>query len=277
MPILPSKCRKNHATFSRGTGWRGRIKIGNAVTFPSLFAHIEYNAVTALTACHLLKLDEFVPEILTNGIQTSLEYIRRVHSKDQNVRYGALVNYLPPAGSTVVHPHMQAFASGVPIQKIDELIEASQTYFGRWRSNYWADLIDIEKSKNQRYLGRIETSEWILPFSPTGFYEVNAILPHRTNLLNLTGDDISNIAEGLSRILSYYKANSIWSFNIVVYSGPFGVESEYFAVNLKVVARYGFTSKLVNDRWSLPFLLKESEVFEAPEPLTPIVKKYFFN
>ncbi len=225
-----------------------------------------------------MKLDEFVPEILTNGIQTSLEYIRRVHSKDQNVRYGALVvNYLPPAGSTVVHPHMQALASGVPIQKIDELIEASQTYFGRWRSNYWADLIDIEKSKNQRYLGRIETSEWILPFSPTGFYEVNAILPHRTNLLNLTGDDISNIAEGLSRILSYYKANSIWSFNIVVYSGPFGVESEYFAVNLKVVARYGFTSKWVNDRWSLPFLLKESEVFEAPEALTPIVKKYFFN
>lgn len=79
-----------------------RIKIGKSVTFPSLFAHIEYNAVTALTTRHLLKLDGFNPQMLRNDFQTSLEYVKNVRSKDQDVRYAALVvNYLPPAGSNV--------------------------------------------------------------------------------------------------------------------------------------------------------------------------------
>ncbi len=253
----------------------GRIKIGEAVTFPSLFAHIEYNAVTVLSAHHLLKLDEFEPEILRNGLQASLEYIRKVHSKDQNVRYVALVvNYLPPAGSTVVHPHMQALASSMPFQKTGEMLDASQAYHEKFGSDYWTDIISAEEKIGERYIGKVGTSEWLLPFSPKGFYEVNTILPERTNLLELTEVDVSNITDGLSRVLLYYKANNIWSFNIAIYSGPLGTETRHFAVNATIVARYGFRARWVNDRWALPFLLEEPEIFEAPESMKPNLKKY---
>ena len=236
----------------------GRIKVGEAVTFPSLFTHIEHNAVTALTRSHLLKLDEFEPEIFENGIKASLEYVRRVYSRDKDVRYAALVvNYLPPAGSTVVHPHMQALASSVPIRKIDGLLNCSRVYFEKSRSNYWLDLLEAEKRIRERYIGRVGASEWTVPFCPRGFYEVNAVIPEKTNLLELSEDDISDIAKGLSKTLSFYKANNIWSFNIAIYSGLLGVKSEYFSINLKIAARYAFRSRSVNDRWSLPFLLEE--------------------
>jgi UDPglucose--hexose-1-phosphate uridylyltransferase len=275
-PFCPPSVEKTTPRFPAEIVREGRIKIGESVVFPSLFAHIEHNAVTALSMHHLLKLDEFDSEMLRNGIHASLEYVKNVYSKDRNVRYGALVvNYLPPAGSTVVHPHMQALASSVSFQRLDELLDASQAYFERSGSSYWTDIIEVEKRKNERYIGRIGTSEWFLPFSPKGFYEVDAILPKRTSFLELTGDDISSISEGLSRTLRYYMTNNIWSFNIAVYSGPLGVGSKHFAVNLRVVARYGFRAKWVNDRWALPFLLNEPEVFEAPEALTPAIKKLF--
>lgn len=254
----------------------GRIREGDAVTFPSLFAHIEYNAVTALTPNHLLKLDEFTPELLKNGIRASLKYINKVHSRNPDVKYAALVlNYLPPAGSTVVHPHMQALASSIPIQRLIELLDASLAYFGESRSNYWMDIIEIEKKTGERYIAKTGTCQWLVPFSPKGFYEINGILPEKKNLLDLTEDDVLSLADGLSRILRYYKDNGAWSFNVAIYSGPLGAKSEHFSVNLKIVARYGFRSKWVNDRWALPFLLNESEVFEAPEALTPIIRHYF--
>jgi galactose-1-phosphate uridylyltransferase len=170
---------------------------------------------------------------------------------------------------------MQILASSVPFQKLDELLDASQAYFEGSGSSYWTDIIETEKRINQRYIGRIGTSEWFLPFSPKGFYEINAILPGKASFLDLTEDDIASISEGLSRTLQYYKTNNIWSFNIAVYSGPLVVGSKHFAVNLRIVARYGFRAKWVNDRWALPFLLNEPEVFEAPEALTPAIKKFF--
>jgi len=275
-PFCPASVEYTTPQFPKELVSEGRIKIGEAVTFPSLFAHIEYNAVTVLTARHLLKLDEFEPEILRNGVKASLEYLRKVHSKDQNVRHAALVvNYLPPAGSTVVHPHMQALASSTPFQKTDEVLDASQAYYQKSGSDYWTDIIDTERKIGERYVGKLGTSEWLLPFSPEGFYEVDAILPGRTNLLELTEVDVSNITDGLSRVLLYYKANNIWSFNITIYSGPLGVKSKHFAVNTRIVARYGFRARWVNDMWALPFLLAEPEIFEAPESMKPALEKYF--
>jgi hypothetical protein len=72
----------------------------------------------------------------------------------------------------------------------------------------------------------------------------------------------------------YYKANNIWSFNIAIYSGPLGIETKHFAVNVRIVARYGFRARWVNDRWALPFLLEETEIFEAQESMKPDLKKY---
>lgn len=275
-PFCPLSIESSTPRFPPEIVHKGMIKRGEAVMFPSLFAHIEYNAVTALTKNHLLKLDEFKPEVFTNGISASLDYIRKVHAKDENVRYAALIfNYLPPAGSTVVHPHMQTIASSIPFQRVKEVIDSSRLYFEKWRSNYWTDIIEVEKKKKQRYLGNIGSSEWFVPFSPRGFYEVNSIVHERINFLDLTEDDVSNISEGLHRILLFYKENNIWSFNIAIFSGPLGIRLKHFAVNLTIIARYGFRQKWVNDMWALPYLLNETEVFDSPENLTSALKKSF--
>ncbi|WP_455367640.1 hypothetical protein [[Eubacterium] cellulosolvens] len=275
-PFCPLSLEKSTPRFPAEIIKEGRIKLREAVTFPSLFAHMEYNAITVLTKTHLLGLDEFNPEILKNGISASLEYIKNIHTYDDKIKYAAfVVNYLPPAGSTVIHPHMQTLASNVPFQKIKEMMDASRSYYEKWRTNYWIDLIESEKKKGERYLGSIASSEWVLPFSPNGFYEVDAVLPDKVSFIDLTEEDIIGIAEGLSRTLLFYKQNKIWSFNIAIFSGPLGLKLNHFAVNLCVVARYGFRAKWVGDMWALPYLLHEPEIFDAPETLAPTLQDYF--
>lgn len=275
-PFCPLSLKESTPRFPEEIVEGGRITRGEAVTFPSLFAHVEHIAVTVLTKTHLLALDQFNPGILKDGISASLEYIKDVYIYDDKVKYAAFImNYLPPAGSTVIHPHMQAIASSIPFQQIKEMVDNSRSYYERWRTNYWIDLIESEKKRGERYLGNISSSEWLLPFSPKGFYEVDAVLPERVSFIDLTEEDITGIAEGLSRILLFYKQNKIWSFNIAIFSGPLGQRLNHFAVNLCIIARYGFREKWVSDMWSLPYLLCEPEIFDAPEALTPILQDFF--
>jgi len=275
-PFCPLSVETSTPRFPPEIVEEGRIKAGEAVMFPSLFAHVEYNAVTVLTRRHLLQLDEFTPELLRNGLTTSLTYLRNVHAKDENVRYAAAtLNYLPPAGSTVIHPTMQTLASSIPFRKVRDLLDSSRVYFERWRANYWNDIIEAEKKRGERYLGRVGSSEWLLPFSPHGFYEVDAVLPGKVSFLDFTEDDLSNLAEGLSRVLAFYKKSGIWSFNVALFSGPLGFRLNHFAVNARVVARYGFRQRWVNDMWALPYLLQEPEVFDAPEALKTGLSEYF--
>jgi len=275
-PFCPEKAKTSTPRFPVELLREGVIQVGEARTFPSLFAHSEFNAVTVITDAHYLRPAELTAKLLGDALEASTRYLRVVHERDPNVNYGAvLMNCLPPAGSTVVHPHMQTLASDQAFNMLAEVDLKAQEYWKTKRSNYWKDMIAEEKGRAERYLGSLGTSEWIAAFSPVGSDEACGIVSDASDLTRTSRTTLSNLAEGLSRALKYYDDVGIRSFNAVVFSSPFGGHSPHGSVVLKVASRYGFQSDNVNDIWGLRYFLDESEIFDSPEDVARELRKYF--
>jgi galactose-1-phosphate uridylyltransferase len=275
-PFCPEKAAKSTPKFPAELVPEGSIQVGEARTFPSLFAHSEFNAVTVITNSHYLRPSELVTPILADALEASTRYLSIVRQKNPDVRYGAvLMNCLPPAGSTVVHPHMQALASDHAFDMLAEVDEKAEEYWDAHGSNYWKDLVDEEKRRKERYLASLGDTDWITAYSPTGSDEAWGIATSSTDLTDAPKGTLSNLADGLSRILRYYDMLGIRSFNVVIFSSPFGEASMHGSVVLKVASRYGFQSQNVNDVWGLRYFLDEGEVFDSPEDVARELRKYF--
>jgi galactose-1-phosphate uridylyltransferase len=275
-PFCPEKAEASTPRFPAELIPEGMIRVGEARTFPSLFAHAEFNAVSVVVNSHYLRPAELTAKILSDALEASTRYLRAVHEKNPDVKYGAvLMNCLSPAGSTVVHPHMQALASDQPFNMLAEVDAKAREYWKANRSNFWKDLVANEKERGKRYLGSLGGSDWITAYSPTGPDEVWGIALDTPDLTHTTPDTISSLADGLSRVLRFYDNIGVRSFNVVVFSSPFGADSPYGSVVLKIASRYGFQSHNVSDVWGLRYFLDESEVFDSPEAVAKGLRKYF--
>lgn len=85
---------------------------------------------------------------MVDALEASTRYLKIVHQKNPKVRYGAvLMNCLAPAGSTVVHPHMQALASDQKFDMLAQVDNKAQEYWNVHDSNYWKDLVNEEKKR----------------------------------------------------------------------------------------------------------------------------------
>jgi galactose-1-phosphate uridylyltransferase len=254
----------------------GRISVGEAVGFPSLFAHEDHNAVVVPTRLHKISLHQMPPRMFFEGFKACIEYFRRLYAWNSKVKSDAIVmNFYPPAGSTIAHPHLQALASDIPLQATDVLVKASEAYFNKFGSSYWSDLVREEQRLNERYLARHGSVNWITPFAPSGLSEVQAIIFGVSDLGSIPDEDLRDLADGVARILRGYHEAGIRSFNMAIYSGPFAEDADYFDLNLVMVARYGYKPRFVSDIWALQYLLGEQEVFEAPEETCSRLRKYF--
>lgn len=254
----------------------GRIQVGDAVCFPSLFAHNDYNAVVVPSKSHVLGLKEFTAEMLTDGIRACLVFFQRVRKFDLEAKYPAIVmNFLPPAGSTISHFHMQALASSVPFAFVQELLEASEKYAQKGQESYWEELVETERRLGVRYLAEYNDVHWLTPYAPLGLNDVQAVVSGKSSLDQITDSSAEGLVAGILRVLGYYDEVGVRSFNTAVYSGPLGERNDFFDLNFRMVSRYGYRARFVSDIWAIQYLLGEREIYETPEETCLKVRKYF--
>ncbi|HXZ98627.1 MAG TPA: hypothetical protein VED24_04595, partial [Candidatus Acidoferrum sp.] len=223
-----------------------------------------------------LKLNEFSAPMLTDAFKAAIAYLKRVRAWKPEVKYSAIaINFLPPAGSTIAHFHVQVLASDIPFRSIEELLRASEAYAMQNGSSYWKDLIDAEQRLGSRYIKRIGNVHWIAPFAPIGLNEVEAVVSERPTIDQLSDTDIEGLAEGTVRVAKFYYDIGVRSFNLAVYSGPLGESLDYYDVGLRIASRYGYKPRFVSDAWALQYLLGEHEVYDAPEETCRAVREYF--
>lgn len=275
-PFCPDSVEKRSPKFPPEISADGRIYTGEAVCFPSLFAHGDFNAIVVPTRSHKVALNQLRPNMFVDAFKACIEYFYRLHEWRPEVKNNAIImNFYPPAGSTIAHPHIQALASDLPIQATDELLAASTAYFQEHRTSYWSDLVEVEEQVGERYLGRIGRVNWLTPFAPRGMNEAQAIVSDACNLISLSHQDLDDIAKGIVRVLEYYYDMGVRSFNFAVYSGPFGENADHFDLNVRIVSRYGYKHNFVSDVWALQYLLDEQEAYEAPEETCSRLRRYF--
>ena len=277
-PFCPEAVASKSPKFLPELAPEGRIRVGEAVCFPSLFAHEDFNAVVVPTPTHSLTLNNYTPTVLMDGFRACLTYFSKAETyAKKNLHTMIAMNYLPPAGSTVAHPHIQALASDLPLQSVAELQERSSAYFANHGSCYWTDLIDTEKELDQRYLGRVGSVDWAVPFAPFGFCDVQGVISDTASISSLSERGLEALTTGLSKILSFYHENGIRSFNAAIYSGYGDDAEKSFRVSIRVAARYGYKPRFVSDMWALQYLLGEREVSESPEETCVRLKPRFDN
>ncbi|MGC8492981.1 MAG: hypothetical protein ACP5SH_14720 [Syntrophobacteraceae bacterium] len=254
----------------------GRLQKGEVVLFPNLFPLAAYHAVVMVGEKHGRTLDELSPSLLSDAFSVSLEFIRRCFEKDPQTPYFTInANFMPPAGSSIMHPHIQILGSPLPGTHHRMLLEKSLGYLRNTGSCYWTDLVETERESGKRWLADLGKSSWFAAYSPMGSNEVNAVWPEKSNFLEWEESDISAMALGISRALAAYHEMKFSSFNFTCFSGPMGKTLPEFRCFLRLVNRQNMHPHYRTDDFYLQKLLKDEIILTPPEDLASFMRKKF--
>ncbi len=254
----------------------GRIRVGEALLFPNLFSIGKYHPVVSLSKAHFLKLSEFSPELLGNGLAAASQFLTRVYTTDSSVPYSVInANYLFPAGASLVHPHLQMLITPVAYSYHGRLSEACDTYYQKSGSCYHADLIDAEKKEGLRYIAQQGGWHWMTAFSPMGSNEVIAVHEGEGDFALLADADIRSLSDGISKVLSFYEDLGHLSFNYSIFSLRKSHPKEGFRCLLKIINRQNLYQNYRNDDYFLQKMLQSELIINLPEELAGKLRALF--
>ena len=254
----------------------GRIRAGEALLFPNLFAIGKYHAVVSLCIAHFLKLSAFSPDLLENGFQASREFLKAVFRDDQSVNYVSVnANYLFPAGASLVHPHLQRLVTPVAYSYHARLLDACGAYNRKTGSAYHADLIQAERKAGSRYIAKTGWWHWMTAFSPLGSNEVMAVHEREGDFAFLTDADLRELSGGLSRVLAFYESLGHLSFNFTLYAARQPHTGEGLRCVLKIINRQNLYLNYRNDDYFLQKMLQSELIINLPEELAPRLRANF--
>jgi UDPglucose--hexose-1-phosphate uridylyltransferase len=202
----------------------GRIQKGKAILLPNIIPFATHAAICLFSDDHFIPLDGFTPELISDAFLACQDFFQRVASRNSEVAYFSINwNYMPPAGSSLIHPHLQPIAGETPTNTQNELIRASHEYVTQHITHYWRDLVEKEKDVGERYLGKMGRVVWIAPFVPTGLYpDTMAVFWDCPDLRKLGEQDLFDFSCGLVKVFGFYHSLGIYSFNLSLFSGPAG-------------------------------------------------------
>ena len=254
-----------------------RIKVGTACIFPNLFPFGGFHAVGVFSKDHHLDPNQFSPKLLEDCFEGCLRYFEQVHEKHPEIKYWYINwNYMPPAAASIIHPHVQLTADPDPTSRLHEFIKSSKSYFDREGSNYWSDLVEAERKKGERFIGKTGSVVWITSFAPEGNSEVVAVFTEISAMTHLKKLGLGDFCDGLSRTLEGYHALGVQSFNMTTFSGPCDEDlSKYYLLNAKLVSRPSPRQFYTSDDGFMEKLHHESVIETMPETLAEKLRKYF--
>jgi galactose-1-phosphate uridylyltransferase len=199
----------------------GFLKRGKAVVIPNIVPFDNHPAICLFSEDHFIPFEGFTVQLLSDAFLACQDFFRIVVSSNPNAIYFSINwNYMPAAGSSLVHPHLQPIAGENPTNMQKELIRASHEYVTHHLTHYWRDLIQTEEELGERYLGRFGRVDWLTPFVPTGLYpDTMAVFRECPDLLQLEEQDFFDFSSGLVRILRFYQSLGIYSLNLSLFSG----------------------------------------------------------
>jgi UDPglucose--hexose-1-phosphate uridylyltransferase len=254
----------------------GRLRVGESLLFPNLFSIGKYHPVVSLSKVHFLKLSEFSPELIGNGLVAASQFLNAVYTMDPAVPYSVIsANYLFPAGASLVHPHLQMLVTPVAYSYHERLIEACNIYHQKFGSCYHTDLIDEEKKAGLRYITQQGGWHWLTAFSPMGSNEVIAVHEGEGDFARLSDADIRSLSEGISRVLSFYEDLGHLSFNYSIFSLKKSHAAESFRCLLKIINRQNLYQNYRNDDYFLQKMLQSELIINLPEELAEKLRLFF--
>lgn len=275
-PFCPELVEKVTPKFPPDLVPEGRLRRGQTIIFPNLAPYDEHSAVAVATADHFVALTSFTPHMLSDTFKNCLEYFHHV-SRSAGKDFFDLIswNYMPPAGASQVHPHLQLLATLTPWNTLGDEWEASKSYYEQYGSNFWNDLITEEQKQGERYVGTTGNCVWLTSFAPRGLWgDFLAVFSGKASLWDLTEEDIDDFSQGLARVFRYLDDNGIYSFNLGFYPGLPG--QHHFWTHVRLVPRFSVQPALhASDVAYIQLLYSEPCSTIWPEEMAHKARPYF--
>jgi UDPglucose--hexose-1-phosphate uridylyltransferase len=253
----------------------GRIRLGKAVVVPNIVAYATHSAVGIYDpGRHFLDLDEMTPSLVADALAAMVRHAQAVRRLDPSAAWSSInSNYLPPSGSSLVHPHLQSAhdAHGLTGQRF--LVERARAWKER-HGSYWAALLDQEAS-GPRWVGHIGRTGWLTPFAPTGFHEVWAVVDGAADVTELTEQDARDLGQGLSQVLAAYKEWNLASFNFGAIGGGPHAHQDGHHVVLKILSRSNPEPMYRSDATYFERLWGEALIDVSPEEIAEGLRARF--
>ena len=238
-----------------------RIIRGESITFPNLFPFGEGHVVTVLTHEHAAVV--FSRQQVVDALLSQVEALRMSDG------YASINwNFLPSAGASLVHPHMQGLADSSPTRIADLCFTASEQYRKKQGRNYWDAVREQERSSDRYLFG--EEILWTAHAVPVGEREVRGILPIST--LDEMECYVDLLARGILEIISLYRELGTYAFNMSVFFDKSGNDHGFRAF-CSMISRINPNPSSTSDSAFMERLHLEPVIMTLPEDLGKFYKK----
>ena len=276
-PFCPDKVMEVTPLFPEEIVPEGRMVSEDMVLFPNIAPYDSLGAVATLGSRHYIPMTEITPERIAKAFRLAMDFFSRIHKIEhpESVYHIINWNYMPASGSSLIHAHLQVFSTSCAPNLMRQELEAGKTYMEENKTNYWDDLVKTEKASEKRFLGTIGRSNWFSSYAPIGVAgDVLAVVDGVRSTLELTGDDLSDLAKGLTRAMAAYDKMGIYNFNMNFFTGK---ETDDFArFHLLFSPRTFFNQALgTPDIGALRNLFNETLCMAFPEDINEMLKPEF--
>ena len=244
---------------------RELLKRGEAILFANLTPYADYSLVIRISRDHYIPLKDFKSELFVDAFYLAREYLRKVDADFATL----MMNYLKPAGSSIVHPHLQLVISKHPLDYQQRIIDSAKEYYEKNKRNFWEDLIKSERNSD-RFIAD-NGFFWYAPFAPRGFDHVSAI--KLKSFVDFDDNDFKALADGIVRVFKAYSELGYNSINFGIFI-PLK-EFEYLATTFDIVARSNLDKFYWCDVFTITKLFDEAYTNKKPEETAKFIKKFF--
>lgn len=255
----------------------GRIQVGEATVFPNISPYDRHSVVVTLTREHFLAADQFTEEQLVDGLRAAIEYFRALPEVGRGTHSVITWNYMPPAGATQVHAHLQAFATNRPGSLLEEEVRRSRRFWRQHGHPYWQELAEAEEGSGERFVARGRQTVWLTAFvSRSVVSDLVTLFPEQAQLEELPLDAIREFATGLRVALAAFHEEGVRAFNLALYAAPTQETTAHFWLHARISPRIYFNPAIAgSDTTAWQHLLDEPFMVRSPEALAERLRPKF--
>jgi len=203
-PFCPDALEKSTPLFPKDVIPEGRIRVGQATLIPNLLPLDKYAGVSILSHDHYVAIEDLTIEKMKDAFFAAQTFVKKIRNVDYGVdSFYINWNYMPPAGSSLIHPHIQVNCGEIPTNQHRIQLESCRKYYAENGKSFWQDFIKAEKESGERFIGETGSIFWTMSYVPQSFWpDVWCIFTEQSSLPSLGGEELIRFLDGLSRVLT---------------------------------------------------------------------------
>ena len=151
-PFCPDKVMQVTPCFPEDIVPEGRMILDDKVLFPNIAPYDSLGACATFSGRHFIPMTDITPGHIVDAFRLAIQFFQRVDQikHPESVYHLINWNYMPASVSSLIHPHLQVFASAYAPHLLQEELSCAETYHNQQGSNYWDDLVKTEETGGQR-------------------------------------------------------------------------------------------------------------------------------